>query len=187
MPALPLPNISQLSHQFTEWFYSSWNQLTSFTRDHFFPDCSLCLVHENHRRIFGAHNIYDVLRSYVANQDLRFSPNVQANRAFESKHGLVMIQVYGTIHQRGICIGIFEQSFGLVRDPTHSNNYLIKLCFLDMRTQQQQQQLFPADQSQQPPPAYLVEIMENYDQTLQQQQIYDSSDYIIDDDDDESD
>ncbi len=179
-----LPSIQQLSHQFTEWFYTAWNSLSTFTFDHFFPDCQLTLIHENQRRILGSHYVCELLRSYVANQDLRFAPNIQSNKAQESKHGLVLIQVHGTIHQRGTCIGIFDQSFGLVRDPTHSNNYLIKFSFLNMQTQQayNQQQLLPTNL---PTPNYLIDIMQNYDQTIQQQ--IDSTDYIIDDEDDESD
>jgi hypothetical protein len=176
-----LPSINQLSQQFTEWFYTSWNNLTTFTCDHFFPDCQLTLIHENHRQILGSYYVCDALRSYVANQDLRFSPNIQSNKAEESRHGLVLIQVHGTIHQRGTCIGIFDQSFGLVRDPTHSNNYLIKFSFLNMQTQQSQQhqQLLSSNQ---PTPNYLITIMQTYDQSIQHQ--IDSTDYIIDDDDD---
>ncbi|CAF4379866.1 unnamed protein product, partial [Rotaria magnacalcarata] len=70
--AISLPSIEQLSHQFTEWFYTSWNTLTTFTSDHFFPDCQLTLIHENHRRVLGSYYVCDLLRSYVANQDLRF-------------------------------------------------------------------------------------------------------------------
>jgi len=186
-PPSILPSINQLSQQFTEWFYTSWNDLVTFTSDHFFPDCQLTLIHENHRRVLGAYYVCELLRSYIANQQLRFSPNAQSNKVEESKHGLVLIQIHGTIHQRGTCIGIFDQSFGLVRDPNHSNNYLIKFAFLNMQTQQpqnQQQQILSSNQST---PNYLVNIMQNYDQTIQQQ--IDSTDYIIEDpdDDDEND
>lgn len=172
-----VPTITQLSHQFTEWFYTSWNNLSSFTSDHFFPDCQLTLFHENQRRILGSYYVCELLRSYVTNQDLRFSPNIQSNKVEESKHGLVLIQVHGTIHQRGTCVGIFDQSFGLIRDPTHSNNYLIKFSFLNMQTQQahQQQQLLSGNI---PTPTYLSDILQNYDQTIQQQ--IDSADYLID-------
>jgi hypothetical protein len=140
-------------------------------------------VNENNRQVLGAYYVCDVLRSYIASQELRFSPNIQSNKVEESKHGLVLIQIHGTIHQRGTCIGIFDQSFGLVRDPTHSNNYLIKFCFLNMQTQQPQQpQLLSSNQST---PIYLVDIMDNYDQTIQQE--IDSTDCIIEDPDDEND
>ncbi|CAF0924737.1 unnamed protein product, partial [Rotaria sordida] len=183
-PITTLSSIHQLSQQFTEWFYTSWNTLTTFTSDHFFPDCQLTLIHENQRRILGSYYVCELLRSYITNQDLRFCPNIQSNKAEESKHGLVLLQIHGTIHQRGTCVGIFDQAFGLIRDPTHSNNYLIKFCFLNMQTQQpQHQQLLSANQ---PTPTYLINIMQNYDQTVQQQ--IDSTDYIIDEgDDDDSD
>jgi hypothetical protein len=53
-----------------------------------------------------------------------------------------------------------------------------------MQTQQayQQQQLLSTHL---PTPNYLIDIMQNYDQTIQQQ--IDSTDYIIDDEDDDSD
>ncbi|CAF1604845.1 unnamed protein product [Rotaria magnacalcarata] len=182
--SVTLPSINQLSHQFTEWFYTSWNGLSTFQSDHFFPDCHLTLIHENNRRVLGAYYVCDALRSYVSNRDLRFYPNPQSNKVEESKHGLVLIQVHGTIHQRNTCTGIFDQSFGLVRDPNHCNNYLIKFSFLNMQTQEppQQQQLLSANQSI---PTYLVDIMQNYDQTMQQQ--IDSTDYFIDEPDNESD
>jgi len=177
------PSINQLSQQFTDWFYTSWNNISTFQSDHFFPDCQLTIIHENNRKVLGSYHVCDVLRSYVASQELRFCPNSQSNKVEESKHGLVLIQVHGTIHQRGTVIGIFDQSFGLVRDPNHSNNYLIKFCFLNMQTQPQQQQLLSGNQ---PIPNYLVDIMQNYDQTYQRE--IDSTDYYIeypDDDDDD--
>jgi hypothetical protein len=181
-----LPSINQLSQQFTEWFYNSWNNVVTFQSDHFFPDCQLTLIHENQRRVLGAYYVCDVLRGYVASQELRFSPNPQSNKVEESKHGLVLIQVHGTIHQRGTCIGIFDQSFGLVRDPNHGNNYLIKFCFLNMQTQRPQQPQQPQLLSgSQPIPTYLVDMMQTYDQTIQQQ--IDSTDYIIEDPDDDDD
>ena len=97
----------------------------------------------------------------------------------------MIIQIHGTIHQRATCIGVFDQAFGLVRDPTHGNNYLIKFTFLNMQTQQAQQQaqLLSSNANT---PTYLLEMMQHYDQNIQQQ--IDSTDYIIDDgeDDDES-
>jgi len=179
-----LKSINQLSQQFTEWFYTSWNNITTFQSDHFFPDCQLTLIHENNRKVLGSYFVCDLLRSYVAGQELRFCPNPQSNKVEESKHGLVLIQIHGTIHQRGTCIGIFDQSFGLVRDPNHSNNYLIKFTFLNMQTQQHQQhqQLLSGNQ---PIPNYLVEIMSTYDQAIQRE--IDSTDYIIEDPDDDDD
>ena len=181
-----LPSMKQLSQQFTDWFYSSWNNLSAFQSDHFFPDCQLTLKHENDRRVQGAYFVCDVLRSFIVNQDLRFHPNIQSNQIEESKHGLVLIQIHGTIHQRGTCIGIFDQSFGLVRDPHHGNNYLIKFCFLNMQTQQTQQQ--PPQHPQITSaniPTYLMDMMQTYDQSIQRE--IDSTDYIIEDPDDDDD
>jgi hypothetical protein len=175
-------NTHQLSREFAEWFYTAWNTLANFTSDHFFPDCQLTLIHDNHHRILGSYYVCDMLRSYIVNQELRFCPNIQSNKAQESRHGLVVIQISGTIHQRGTCIGVFDQAFGLVRDPVHGNNYLIKFTFLNMQTQQQQLQLPSSSVNT---PTYLVDIMCNYDQTVQNQ--IDSTDYIIDDDDDDND
>lgn len=177
-------NTQQLSREFTEWFYGAWNSLKNFSSDHFFPDCQLTLIHENNRRILGSFYVCDLLRSYITNQQFYFGPNIASNKAEESRHGLVIIQIHGTIHQHGTCCGIFDQAFGLVRDPTHGNNYLIKFIFLNMQTQPtpSQAQLLS---SQTNTPTYLIEIMHNYDQTVQQQ--IDSTDYIIDDGNDNDD
>lgn len=158
--------------------------MANFTSDHFFPDCQLTLMHESQRRVLGSYYVCDILRSYVANQDLRFCPNIPSNKAEESRHGLVITQIHGTIHQRGTCVGIFDQAFGLVRDPTHGNNYLIKFVFLNMQTQPSatQAQLLSSNSNT---PTYLLDIMHNYDQTIQQQ--IDSTDYIIDDGNDNED
>lgn len=175
------PSIQQLSREFTEWFFTSWNSLNNFTSENFFPDCQLTLVHENNRRVVGSNYVCDLLRSYVGIQQLLFYPNIPSNRVQESRHGLVIVQTHGTIHRHGTCIGIFEQSFGLIRDPMHSNNYLIKFSFLHMQTQQEQAQITASTIST---PLYLTEIMQEYDQTVQQQ--IDATDYFIDEPDDDS-
>ena len=141
-------------------------------------------MHENNRRILGSYYVCDTLRSYVGNQQIQFYPNIPSNKAEESRHGLVVIQIHGTIHQHRTCIGVFDQAFGLTRDPTHGNNYLIKFVFLNMQTQtnSSQAQLLS---SQANTPTYLLDIMHHYDQTVQQQ--IDSTDYIIDDGNDNDD
>jgi hypothetical protein len=41
-------------------------------------------------------------------------------------HGLVLVLVCGTLHNQADVCGVFEQVFGLVRDPTSDNNWKIK-------------------------------------------------------------
>ncbi|CAF1043972.1 unnamed protein product [Didymodactylos carnosus] len=180
----------QLSEQFTEWFYTNWNNSKNFCPEHFFDDVYLVITQEN-RRITGSQNVYCHLRDYIVKYNLRFNPNINNNQIYESPHGLVMILVHGTIHQQSTCLGIFEQTFGLVRDPTRANNYIIKMIFLDVRTTTEVHTESPHTLEQQqtnlkfPPPTFVLDIMRRYDS--EQQMMNDEENDKDDDDDDDDD
>ncbi|CAF0877039.1 unnamed protein product [Didymodactylos carnosus] len=185
--------IQQLSEQFTEWFYTNWNDLKNFGPEHFFHDVFLVITQEN-RRITGSQNVYDHLRDCIVKYNLKFNPNVNNNQIYESPHGLVMILVHGTVHQQTTCLGIFEQTFGLVRDPARGNNYIIKMIYLDVRITQTQTGSNDALQQQQqqqqmnlhlPPPAFLVDIMRRYDSEQQMMSDDDDDDKTQSDKDDD--
>ena len=48
-------------------------------------------------------------------------------------YGLVLVSIGGTVHRYSQCIGIFEQSFGLIKDPNMDNNWKIKFTELKMK------------------------------------------------------
>merc|ERR1719400_1429931 len=59
---------------------------------------------------------------------LKCNPNLceEGVRGRLSPHGLVMVLACGTLHNQNNVCGVFEQVFGLVRDPTAENNWKIK-------------------------------------------------------------
>lgn len=68
---------------------------------------------------------------------LLFSPNLDPHglKALTSRHGLVLVAVAGTIHRDSVCLGIFEQIFGLIRSPLDNNSWKIKFVNLKIRGQ----------------------------------------------------
>uniref|UniRef100_A0A1B6KEV2 NTF2 domain-containing protein n=1 Tax=Graphocephala atropunctata TaxID=36148 RepID=A0A1B6KEV2_9HEMI len=60
---------------------------------------------------------------------LYFSPNLSAEgvKGRSEPHGLVVVLVCGTLHQSaGVVVGLFEQTFYLIRDPLTNNSWKIK-------------------------------------------------------------
>jgi hypothetical protein len=43
-----------------------------------------------------------------------------------------MVLACGTLHQQDKCVGVFEQLFGLIRDPLACNNWKIKYTELHL-------------------------------------------------------
>lgn len=81
-----------------------------------------------------------VSRRFLAltrDERLLFSPNLDPHglKALTSPHGLVLVAVAGTIHRDAVCLGIFEQIFGLIRSPLDNNSWKIKFVNLKIRGQ----------------------------------------------------
>uniref|UniRef100_A0A8C6NS75 Chromosome 3 open reading frame 38 n=1 Tax=Nothobranchius furzeri TaxID=105023 RepID=A0A8C6NS75_NOTFU len=55
--------------------------------------------------------------------------------ALASPHGLVLVGVAGTIHRDSSCLGIFEQTFGLIRSPLDENSWKVKFINLKIKGQ----------------------------------------------------
>uniref|UniRef100_A0AAY5K7U9 Uncharacterized protein n=1 Tax=Esox lucius TaxID=8010 RepID=A0AAY5K7U9_ESOLU len=53
--------------------------------------------------------------------------------ALSSPHGLVLVAVAGTIHRDTVCLGVYEQVFGLIRSPLEQNSWKIKFVNLKIR------------------------------------------------------
>ncbi|PSN41139.1 hypothetical protein C0J52_05204 [Blattella germanica] len=101
---------------------------------HFWADCSLNLVIEssvNSETSEVHNNAIEVVRVLYATKmqhNLFFNPNMsdEGIRGKAEVHGLVMVLVCGTLHQQDKCVGVFEQLFCLIRDPTADNSWKIK-------------------------------------------------------------
>ena len=84
----------------------------------------------------GSLAVSDKLRELVCKEKLLFNANVSGARGQIDAYGLVKITVGGTVHRFSDCLGIFEQSFGLIRDPHMQNNWKIKFTELKLKAQQ---------------------------------------------------
>ncbi|XP_069693108.1 uncharacterized protein C3orf38 homolog isoform X2 [Periplaneta americana] len=132
--------IDEMARQFTNWFYSMLNQhevTSQETRlgiEHFWQDCNMCLVIQSeiesikHEVQNNASDVVQLLCSTKIEHNLHFNPNMSSEgvKGKTDAHGLVMIIVCGTLHQQDRCVGVFEQLFGLIRDPSACNNWKIK-------------------------------------------------------------
>lgn len=126
----------QLARQFSDWYYSLINEedLSNLGPEHFFADSrmKLALQDKNCTDITEAHNstdIVEVLRDIKMKYNFKFLPNLtpDAIRYKADVHGQVMVMVGGTLHTNASqVVGLFEQMFLLIRDPSDNNNWKVK-------------------------------------------------------------
>lgn len=141
----------QLAAYFVPWFYkilNSFNTSSDGTSQewgpqHFWEDAksSILMVSGGQVRdeCQGSLAVSEKLRELVCQEKLLFNANVGGVRGQIDAYGLVKISVGGTVHRFSNCLGIFEQSFGLIRDPQMQNNWKIKFTDLKLKAQQQQE------------------------------------------------
>ena len=86
----------------------------------------------------GAELVRQRLEALVREEDILFNPNLDFGgvKSWGEAHGLVAVLVCGTLHRGELAVGMFEQKFGLIRDPLMDNNWRIK--FTDLRIAQQE-------------------------------------------------
>uniref|UniRef100_A0A8B9RP94 Chromosome 3 open reading frame 38 n=1 Tax=Astyanax mexicanus TaxID=7994 RepID=A0A8B9RP94_ASTMX len=72
-----------------------------------------------------------------SDKKLIFCPNLEQSglKCLSTPHGLVLVAVAGTIHRENLCLGIFEQVFGLIRDPLEGNRWKMKYVHLKIKGQ----------------------------------------------------
>lgn len=85
----------------------------------------------------GAELVNLRLLALTKEERLVLSPNLEPYglNVLASPHGLVLVAVAGTIHRDGVCLGIFEQIFGLIRSPLENNSWKIKFVNLKIKGQ----------------------------------------------------
>ncbi|XP_064620136.1 uncharacterized protein C3orf38 homolog [Lineus longissimus] len=138
----------QIAEQFVQWFYPILNSLhphapvaaTDFGPQHFWDDCILKLKCQTNdffeERFESAYMVFQRLAAFVREEGLLFHPNTVGNgvKGFSEAHGLTVVMVCGSVHQDNICVGLFEQRFGLIQDPLMENNYRVKYTDLNLRS-----------------------------------------------------
>lgn len=147
---LPTPaNVDQeLAEKFAKWFYQMLNSyhphsqeapVDQFGAQHFFSECTLkllCAVPDIRKEEYsGAGCVCNRLLALVKEEQLKFNPNLDPGgvKGMADPHGLKVVMICGTVHLQGRCVGIFEQQFGLVRDPDAQNNLKIKFTNMKLK------------------------------------------------------
>jgi hypothetical protein len=148
-PDLEVCEVHELAHQFAHWFYSMLNQHgvqckgTQLGIEHFWQDCSMSLVFNSEKCCSrlgvksSASEVVQLISDTRIQNGLYFNPNLshEGVQGRTDVHGLVIVRACGTLHQQDRCVGIFEQLFGLIRDPSASNNWKIKFTELYLKSE----------------------------------------------------
>lgn len=135
-------NIVQLGEKFSEWFYNMLNTSVVIGPEHFWRDANMILnlisdTQTITEEVKGdSEKIAAVLSSTKNLHNLFFNPNLtkEGIKTKMNPHGLVIVEVCGTLHTNTECVGVFEQAFGLARDPFSENNWKIKCTQVNLRS-----------------------------------------------------
>ena len=139
-----------LGEQFAKWYYEILNSFNPTTTDtpkdfgphHFWDDAKLKVnavtPSPAQEEYVGPQMVSERLISFAKDEQLLFNPNIGREGVFvkTSRHGLVMIMVCGTIHRGNDCLGVFQQVFGIIKDPRFNDNWKIKVTYLDVKSSQ---------------------------------------------------
>ncbi|CAI9730856.1 Hypothetical predicted protein [Octopus vulgaris] len=128
-PRLPSGDVKQLGETFASWFYELFNSGTeSGLKDQLWPRCSLhlLLISEgiDDERIEGADLVACRLKRLVSEENLHFNANITGGGVTSQgeSFGIVCVVVRGTVHKGDHVLGLFEQKFDLLRDPSNSKS-----------------------------------------------------------------
>lgn len=141
-----LADDQEFATQFTAWFYTKLNGVNDAPNDfgveHFFHDATLALLvvsagHDNSFEQFeGADLVVRRLVALISDEQLVLNANQSEDgiRGMSDPHGRRVVFTCGTVHRGNAVLGLFEQQFGLVRDPAAENNWKICSVRLAMST-----------------------------------------------------
>lgn len=160
-PALVNHELQRLGETFARWFFDALNShnpsrgvpVQDFGPQHFLDDAELHLLKlgaiEDRERCSGHQAVSDRFLAFVKGEHLLFSPNCEHGGIMvdTNPHGLVVVLVCGTIHRENQCLGIFDQMFGLIKDPRFDNNYKIKISKMKLHATTVSQQPKLTDKS----------------------------------------
>jgi hypothetical protein len=135
--------------QFAAWFYDRLNKLDNFAAHHFWGECNLRILIESsllptdlpkvRQSLYNGAKSFELLRDFKTEYNLFFNPNLFPSIGVRGKmnpHGLVQVIVGGTLHREngsGDIIAVFDQDFGIIRDPGEENNFKVKYSILNVR------------------------------------------------------
>ncbi|XP_054242343.1 uncharacterized protein C3orf38 homolog [Indicator indicator] len=139
-------DIHDLGEEFCQWFFELLNSQhplgvkseETWGPQHFWENAKMKFCYntleKNMEEYVGAEIVSLRLLSLVKEEYLLFNPNLHASglKCVMSQHGLVLVAVAGTVHRNNICLGIFEQIFGLISCPFRENTWKIKVVSLEI-------------------------------------------------------
>ena len=142
------PNTQALGEHFAKWFYEMLNSFNptvpgdakDFGPQHFWDDAKIKInsvtPSPSTEEYEGPQLVSERLISFTKEERLLFNPNIGQEGVFvkSSMHGLVMVMVCGTIHRSNNCLGVFQQVFGIIKDPRYNDNWKIKVTYLDVKS-----------------------------------------------------
>ncbi|XP_078264876.1 uncharacterized protein C3orf38-like isoform X1 [Rhinoraja longicauda] len=151
--------------QFCKWFYNLLNSQNPLVEErsaewgpqHFWEDAKLKFSYQTSEQQLeeytGAVLVSLRLLALTKDEHLFLNPNLTGGglKCIHSPHGLVIIAVAGTIHRDAVCLGIFEQIFGLIRCPNNENNWKMKLIHLKITGQGAMSSSLQSNEASQPP------------------------------------
>ncbi|XP_059824641.1 uncharacterized protein C3orf38 homolog isoform X2 [Hypanus sabinus] len=151
--------------QFCKWFYHLLNtqnpllkeHSTEWGPQHFWEDVKLKFsyrtLEQRMEEYSGAVMVSLRLLALTKDEHLFLNPNLTGGglKCIHSPHGLVIIAVAGTIHRDSVCLGIFEQIFGLIRCPSNENNWKMKFIHLNITGQGAMSVTLQSGEALQPP------------------------------------
>ncbi|XP_072541247.1 uncharacterized protein C3orf38 homolog [Salminus brasiliensis] len=150
-----LADLTALGKEFCRWFFQLLNSLNhtagqpvqDWGPQHFWGDVRLFILsytgEQQRDEYHGAELVSRRLSALVWEEKLVFCPNLEHSglKCLSTPHGLVLVAVAGTIHRENVCLGIFEQVFGLIRDPLDGNRWKMKFVHLKIKGQLGAEQL----------------------------------------------
>ncbi|GAB1611031.1 uncharacterized protein C3orf38 homolog [Argonauta hians] len=133
-------DVGQFGRNFASWFYQMLNSKTetSLSPSHFWPNATAHLLfkssNEHKESIQGAEAAAYKLKRLVMEEKLHFNANIDAGGVVcqVESCGIVGVMVQGTVHKLDCCIGVFEQAFTMIREPSANtwkiNCVKLKIC-----------------------------------------------------------
>ena len=134
-----------VAESFVRWYYKLINSIYQTTTpewgaQHFWKDATLSLYAEKpgetvEDSVSGSAAVSERLLGIFLGLQVVFSPNIDGDgvKAEMNRHGLLLVRNAGTLHRSNAIVGLYEQVFGLVRDPCSLNNWKIKDTKLRIR------------------------------------------------------
>uniref|UniRef100_A0A069DS40 Uncharacterized protein n=1 Tax=Panstrongylus megistus TaxID=65343 RepID=A0A069DS40_9HEMI len=153
-------SLGRMAVTFAEWVYnrinaivlqdmnkqSNINNLEILKEEDFWCDAKLYIKLMQGSNIIadysseGSKECFSLIKQICKEHSLCFSPNLceEGTRGISEPHGVVLVMSCGTLHSANghHCVGLYEQIFGLIKDPMSDSNWKIKGSKLALRSQE---------------------------------------------------